>query len=513
MYNRRWLLIPVASFSFILLLTLGLFLSIGSHGTASSDTSSSTEIRGLEALNAAFIEVAKTVKPSVVNVSTTSVIKRPSRTGSRPGQEPFWDSGPFRDFFGDDFFRYFFREPESQRRTSLGSGVIVDKDGYILTNNHVLVGAGERVRADIEKMEIKVTLNDKREFDAKVVGRDPDTDVAVIRIDAKDLPAVKLGDSDELQVGEWVLAIGRPLGLSHTVTAGIVSATGRSNVLDTVTYQDFIQTDASINQGNSGGPLVNIRGEVIGINTAIATAAGIPGNIGIGFSIPVNMARGVMKQLIEKGKVVRGWLGIWLQEVDKDIAEKYGLEEPGGVLVIQASGPAKEAGLEQGDLIMEFDGEAVRDGSHMKNMVAAAGPDKTVKIKVIRDGKKKEFKVKLAERTSEAVAKMSPEEVTPREEEEWMGMTVQELTDELAQRLGYEDQRGVLVSGVDPDGPAAKAESPPRPGDLIQEIERQEIKNMDDYRQAVEKVKDRKSVLIRLQRGRGGPWYVVIKRD
>jgi len=496
---KKWLLIPVASVSFVLLLTLGLLLNLGIHGTASGEASPSGELRGLESLGAAFVRVAKEVTPSVVNVNTTSIIKR---RRAEPRLEPF-----FRDFFGEDFFRDFFWSPQSQRRTSLGSGVIVDKDGYILTNNHVVTGEGE---AHVD--EIKVILSDKREFDAELIGRDPDTDVAVIKIDAKDLPTAKLGNSEQLQVGEWVLAIGRPLGLSQTVTAGIVSATGRSDVLDTITYQDFIQTDASINRGNSGGPLVNIKGEVVGLNTAIATA-GAPGNIGIGFSIPINMAREVMDQLIKKGRVVRGWLGIQLQEVDRDIAEKYGLEEPTGVLIAAIiDDPAKEAGLESGDLIVEFDGETVRDGAHLKNLVAAAGPDKTVKVKVIRrNGKEKEFKIKLAERTEEVVARLGQGRV-PSEEEEWMGITVQELTDELAQRLGYEDQSGVLISDIDPEGPAARAENPPERGDLIQEIEHREIKNMDDYRQAIKETKDQESVMVRLRRTTGWTWYTVLKR-
>jgi serine protease Do len=498
---KKWLFIPVASVSFVLLLTLGLLLNLGTHGTASDETGSSAELRELVSLNSAFVKVAKDITQSVVNVNTTSVVER---SRAEPRFHPF-----FRDFFGEDFFREFRWSPRSQRRTSLGSGVIIDEDGYILTNNHVITGEGE---AHVD--EIKVILSDKREFDAELIGRDPDTDVAVIKIDAKDLPTAKLGDSEQLQVGEWVLAIGRPLGLSQTVTAGIVSATGRSNVLDTITYQDFIQTDASINRGNSGGPLVNIKGEVVGLNTAIATA-GAPGNIGIGFSIPINMAREVMDQLIKKGRVVRGWLGIQLQEVDGDIAEKYGLEEPSGVLIaLVIDDPAKEAGLEPGDLIIEFSGEAVRDGSHLKRLVAIAGPDKAVKLKVIRrSGKKKEFEVKLAERTEEVVAKLGRGGRTPSEkEEEWMGITVQELTDELAQQLGYEDQPGVLISDVDTEGPAAKAKNPPQRGDLIQEIEREEIKNMDDYRQAIEKVKDQKSILIRLRRATGVTWYVVLKK-
>jgi serine protease Do len=437
----------------------------------------------------------------VVNISSTS---RPKTSGRESRRDDLWERSPFRDFFGDDFFRYFFEEPRERTRVSLGSGVIVSKEGHILTNSHVVAGA------DI----IKVTLNDKQEFDAKVVGTDKATDVAVIKIDAKDLPAARLGNSDELQVGEWVLAIGNPFRLSHTVTAGIISATGRSDVR-IAEYEDFIQTDAAINPGNSGGPLVNIDGEVIGINTAIATSTGVPGNVGVGFAIPINMALNVMEQLIDKGQVVRGWLGVSLQDVTTDIAEKYGLDEPGGALIVSTSGPARKAGLEPGDLIIEFDGKTVRDVVHLKTIVAAIKPGDTIKVKVIRDNKEKSFSVKLAERTEKAIAELTGEEITPseKEEEEWLGMTVQELADELAQQLGYEGQQGVLVSEVDPDGPAAKVNDPPKRGDLIQEIERQEIKNMEDYREAIGKVKDQKSVLVRLRRAGGRTWYVVIKKE
>jgi len=497
LYKKR-LLISVISIVFALLLTSGLLLSISTDKAISGESSPTAELKGLEALSAAFVKVAKEVNPSVVNVSTKSTVKSPRRSN----QDDLWYRSPFREFFGDEFFRRFFEEPRERTRRSLGSGVIVSENGHILTNNHVVAGADE----------ITVSLSDKREFDAKLVGTDKDTDVAVIKIDAKNLPVVRLGNSDKLQVGEWVLAIGNPFRLSHTVTAGIVSATGRANV-NLATYEDFIQTDAAINPGNSGGPLVNIKGEVIGINTAIATAGGLPGNVGVGFAIPVNMALNVMEQLIDKGQVVRGWLGVNLQEVTKDLAEKYGLKEPRGVIATLTGGPARKAGLEPGDLIIEFNDEPVIDGVHLKNLVAAVKPDETVKVKIIRNGKEKEFEVKLGERTDEAMDELKGKEIAPAKEEEWLGMTVQELTDELAQRLEYEGQQGVLVTEVDPGGPAAKVEDPPKSGDLIQEIEKREIKNIDDYRQAIKAVKDQKSVLIRLRRSSGRTWYTVVKRE
>ncbi|MBM3213205.1 Do family serine endopeptidase, partial [Candidatus Poribacteria bacterium] len=390
--SKKSLIIPIASISVILLIAFGMLLFGGSNEANSKPTTTNTttinstevDLSGLRSLNAAFIKVAKEVNPSVVNISTKSEIKTPSRRSQSRRPDNEWD--PFRDFFGDEFFKRFFDTPQSQTKRSLGSGVIISEDGYILTNSHVVSDADE----------IKVTLDGKKEYDAKIIGADKDTDVAVIKIDANKLPFARLGDSDKLQVGEWVLAIGNPLRLSHTVTAGIISAIGRSNV-GLANYENFIQTDASINPGNSGGPLVNIEGEVIGINTAIATA-GTPGNIGIGFAIPINMAIEIKDQLTKKGKVTRGWLGIQLQDIDSDIAEKYGLKEAKGVLVAMVfdDSPAGKAGIKAGDLIIEFNGKNVEDGSHLKRLVASAGPNESVEVKVIRDKKERVFDVKLS---------------------------------------------------------------------------------------------------------------------
>jgi len=501
--DKRKLLISIASFSFVALLVLGLLLVAEPQKEAVGEVSAGSEITALESLSMAFTKVAETVTPSVVNISTTSVVKNSRSSRQR---SPFWDRDPLREFFGDDFFKFFEEPQKPSKRRSLGSGVIMSKDGYIVTNNHVVGNADE----------IKVTLSDNREFDAKLVGTDRDTDVAVIKIEAKDLPVAVPGNSGKLKVGEWVLAIGNPFGLEHSVTHGIVSAVGRSGMNITI-YEDFIQTDASINPGNSGGPLVNIKGKVIGINTAIATAGGVPGNVGVGFAIPIDMAEDVMQQLIDKGQVTRGWLGISFQPVDRDIADKYGLKEPVGALIVLIDDPAKKAGLKPGDLIMEFEGQKIQDGAHLKKIVAAVKPGQTVKMKIIRDGKEKEFKVTLSERTDEAVARLSGVEAPaiPSEAEEWMGLTVQELSEELAQRLGYEAQKGVIITDVAPEGPAAEAKDPPKPGDLIQEIEGQEIRDMANYRDATKKVKDQKSVLVRLQRAseRGRAWYVVLKKQ
>lgn len=492
---KKWLLIPVLPTSFVLLLTLGLFLGVFSQDMASGESSSVAGSEVLESLNAAFIEVAKIARPSVVNISATTTLKRSSRRRSRTPRSP-------RDFW--DFFE---RPPqeEQRKRDARGSGFIVREDGYILTNSHVIEGADK----------IKVILADEREFEAKLIGTDKETEVAVIKIEAEDLPTAVLGDSDKLQVGELVMAIGNPFALSHTVTNGIVSAIGRSGVLEAVTYQDFIQTDAAINPGNSGGPLVNIRGEVIGINTAIAlatTVSGMPirGNVGIGFAIPINMARDVMNQLIETGEVVRGYLGVQFQpgQISKDMAEKYGLDEPTGSLIAEVpDGPSKDAGLKQGDLILEFNGEAVKNNEHLQKLVAAARPGDIAKVKVIRNRKKKDFEVTLGERSKDLALRRQG--VVPEEQEEWRGIGVQELTGESAKQ--YEGKQGVLISSIDPESPVAQVDNPPQVGDLINEIDFEKIENMDDYKQAIEKIKDDEGAMIRLTRAGRVPWYVLAK--
>lgn len=508
MYNNRstnkWLLVSIGSLSFaILLLTIGLIFNSELYGTPSNESDTEAlkpELQILQTLNNAYVELAKMAIPSVVRITSETLPKRPS-IEPRQRRSPFQD--PF-DFFGDDFF-WFFGEPQRQTpRRGVGSGFIVDKEGYILTNNHVVQGADK----------IKVTLDDKREFEAKLIGTDPDTDVALIKINKDNLPVAKLGDSDKVRVGEIVIAIGSPFELNRTVTNGIISATGRSDVISSITYQDFIQTNAAINPGNSGGPLVNIRGEVIGINTAIATT-GVAGNVGVGFAIPINMARNIMDQLISGKKIVRGWLGVSLQEVTEDIANKYGLKEPKGALVAEVSGPAEEAGLKPGDLIIEFNGKDVKDGDSLKKMVAAQKPGEKIKVKAIRDGNEKTFTVTLGERTEEAIAKLTGRDTYGGEDtDQWLGLSVQELTPEIAQRFGYKDTRGVIITDVDPYGPAARVDNAPQRGDLILEIEGKSIKNMSDYRKAVEQFKNEKSVMIRLRRAStGATWYVVIKKE
>jgi serine protease Do len=341
----------------------------------------------------AFVEVTKATKPAVVNISTTKVI----RFREAP-LNPFFNDPFFRRFFGPDFFREF-GGPRERREQSLGSGVIVSHDGYIVTNNHVVEGASE----------IKVLVGDNREFTGKVVATDPRTDVAVVKISGRDLPLVPWGDSDRLQVGEWVLAIGNPFGLNQTVTAGIISATGRANV-GIADYEDFIQTDAAINPGNSGGALVNVRGELIGINTAIFSRSG--GYMGIGFAIPSNMARQVMEALVKQGKVTRGWLGVHMQPLTPELAKKFGLKEPQGLLVgdVSEGSPAAAAGIKRGDVILEFAGKKVEDPVHLRNEVAATEPGKRVPVKIWRNNKELILQVEIGELPKEVAMRSAPRE-------------------------------------------------------------------------------------------------------
>jgi serine protease Do len=419
-----------------------------------------------------FVELTKKLKPSVVNISTAKTVS-PQRNAQRPrnpfGQDPF-----------DDFFNRFFDVPQhSFKQRSLGSGFIISNDGYILTNNHVVGGADE----------IKVKLSDGREFKATVKGTDEKLDLAVLKIEVKGaLPVAELGDSDATQVGEWVMAIGNPFGLSQTVTAGIVSATGR--VIGSGPYDDYIQTDASINPGNSGGPLFNAQGKVVGINTAI-----IQGGQGIGFAIPINMAKVVLPQLEEKGKVTRGWLGVAIQPVTPELAKSFGVEGEKGALVadVTKESPADKAGLKSGDIIMEFDGKQILEMNSLPRFVAATPVGKKVKLKFLRNGKQEEAAVTI-ERLKEG-----EESVAPAAVEDRLGITVKELSAELAAQLRIKETKGVVVVAVKPDGIAEEAGI--TSGDLIKEINGDRINSMDDYNKAVSAHKKGNIMRLLLRRG------------
>jgi len=419
----------------------------------------------------------------VVNVSTVQVRKAAE---SMPG--PFNEEGPFKDFW-ERFFGG--RIPGGrQRQNSLGSGFIIDRDGTILTNYHVVDGA--------EKIVIK--LSDGKNFDAKVIGRDPKTDIAVVKIDAgRDLPAVKLGDSDQLEVGEWVLAIGNPFGLDHTVTSGIVSAKGRN--IGTGPYDNFIQTDASINPGNSGGPLINMRGEVIGINTAIFSQTG--GNIGIGFAIPTNLVKDLLPQLRDKGKVVRGYLGAVVQRITPELAQTLDLKSSRGALISETldNGPAARAGIRAGDVIVEFNGQEVKDSADLPVKVAKIKPGEMVQVKIIRDAKAVTLPVTIGELTEQ--------EVTADAGKDDLGLAVEAVTPDIARSLGLERAEGVIVTAVEPGSAADEAGL--QRGDLIKQINRRPVRGLGDYDRAMAQLQKGKSILLLVQRGEGS-LFLALKR-
>ncbi|MGD1076422.1 MAG: DegQ family serine endoprotease [Thermodesulfovibrionales bacterium] len=458
---------------FVIILMLSLLgIGIGSQSGCEKKQGGGTEVIGFPQ---SFADLAAKVKPAVVNISTTTTVKVPGN--------------PFRQFFGPegekpfgDFFHRFFGDiPDRElKQQSLGSGFIIDKEGYIVTNNHVVEGSDD----------IKVKLADGREFKAKVTGRDKKTDLALIKISSlfKDLPTLALGDSEKMRVGDWVLAIGNPFGLEHTVTQGIISATGR--VIGSGPYDNFLQTDAPINPGNSGGPLVNLKGDVIGINTAI-----IATGQGIGFAIPSKLAQSVISQLKDKGKVVRGWIGVSIQSVTPEIAQTFGLKEPKGALVgdVVAGGPAEAAGIKRGDIILSFDGKDIQDSSHLPTIVAGTPVGKTVDVKVMRDGKEMDLKVSVAELTDE---RMTSQGHMP---EGGLGIAVDDINPRWRDHYGLKDTIGVVVTGVDSGSPADDAGI--QAGDIIKEINRKPVKNLKDYDSAMQAVQPGKPILFLMKRG------------
>ena len=440
-----------------------------------------------------FSPVVKKVTPSVVQVYVSSKPKRSSGPESPFPEHPF-----FRRFFGEEFDspgRNPGRGFRAPRQQGMGSGVIVTKDGYILTNNHVVDGADE----------VKVSLPDEREFTAKVVGKDPKSDIAVLKIDGKDLPAIEIANSENIEVGDLVLAVGNPFGVGQTVTMGMVSATGRGNLgLD---YEDFIQTDAAINPGNSGGALVDAEGRLIGINTAILSRSG--GNQGIGFAVPVNLARIVMESLIKDGRVVRGFMGVNIQDVTPRLAKEFDLKDDfSGVIIadVTANSPAQKAGLQSGDIVVEFNGKAVRDSRHLKLQVAQTAPGTKVPVKVLRDGRTRTMEVAVRELPGTEVAARD-RNASDASADTLDGVTVDDLSETLrAQFKIPANVQGAVVTDVVPDSPAYEAGV--RPGDVIQEIGRKPVKSADEAVRLSETQKD-KSVLLRVW-SNGISRYVVV---
>ena len=435
-----------------------------------------------------FADLAEEMKPAVVNISTTQTVKT---GGVYQFRTPFKGS-PFEKFFGEDeFFKRFFGDmPEREfKKKSLGSGFIISKDGYIFTNYHVIDKAEE----------ILVKLSDEKEFEAKVIGRDKNTDIALLKIEPENsLPVVTLGVSEDLRVGDWVVAIGNPFGLSQTVTAGIVSAKGR--VIGAGPYDNFIQTDASINPGNSGGPLFNLDGKVVGINTAI-----IARGQGIGFAIPIDMAKQILPQLKTEGKVVRGWLGVSVQSITEEIANNLNLKTREGALVsdVYEDDPADKAGIKTGDVIVEIDGKKIKDTHELLRAVAAIPVDKKITVKVLRNGDTKKFVVKVTERTEEKTLAKA------KKGDEYFGMTVQEITPEIAEHLGLPGTTGVIVAEVKADGPAKEAGI--QENDIVLQVNKTRISDLESYVDIMSKVSSNKSVLVLIKRGRS-QFYVVIRQ-
>ena len=424
------------------------------------------QVKVAEDLSAAFEHVADLVKPCVVSISSVKRVKPafPSERSPEPHR-----GAPFGGPFGDDLFQRFFRQQIARggfEQRGLGSGVVISEEGHIVTNNHVVDGADE----------VQVILPNKRKYKARVVGTDARSDLAVLQIEAPGLRPAKLGDSDRVRAGEWVVAIGHPFGLSHTITAGIVSAKGRANV-GVADYEDFIQTDAAINPGNSGGPLVNLKGEVIGINTAIFSRSG--GYMGIGFAIPSNMVKSVIDSLISRGKVVRGYLGVVIQELNEKLAKSFGYDGTQGVLVgdVQPGGPADKAGIERGDIIERLNGERIKDMQQLRSAVAKVAPGKKAMVEVFRNSEHKTLEVAVGELES-GLAKAGERDFSSD-----LGMATANLTPDMAGRLGLGHARGVLVTSVDPFGPAAHAGI--RVNDVIVAVEGKSVKNVSEFRDAI----------------------------
>lgn len=458
--NIKYIMLKTIIFSFLVISLISPTIS-----EAKSVDKNSVEI--LSKISDAMSLVAERVKPAVVNISTSRTVKTP--------RLPFFDDPLFRRFFGDPHY-------QKRKVTNLGSGVIATSDGYILTNNHVIEGAED----------ILVKLLDGKEYKGKVIGTDSRTDIAIIKIDEKNLPTIPWGDSDKLKVGELVLAVGNPYGLSQTITMGVISALGRSGIGIT-DYEDFIQTDAAINPGNSGGALVNIRGELIGINTAIFSTSG--GYQGIGFAIPSNMVKNVMDNIINQGRVVRGWLGVNIQPLTPQLAKQFGLKDESGVLLVDVieGSPADKGGLKRGDVVVEYDKKKIENPFQFRNLVAATKPGKTVEIKVIRDGKTMTLKATIEELPTELQV-FSPSEF----DNALKGVHVQELTEDLLRRFGITKKiHGVVINNIEEESPA---QGILMRGDIIMEINRKTVTNVKEYLEIASKIEKTQDVLLLIVR-------------
>jgi serine protease Do len=463
------------------------------------------DIAMLERSGKAFTSVVKKAGPAVVYIGVEKTVKGPD---SKQMDELF-DNPFLRRFFGDQFEQFQQQQPQRQQRQprrmpkqeGAGSGFIITSDGLILTNNHVV--------EDADKITVK--LADKREFIAKVIGTDPQSDVALIKIEANNLPILPLGDSNQLEVGEWVIAIGSPFELSQTVTVGVVSAKGR-NRMGINDYENFIQTDAAINPGNSGGPLLNIKGQAVGINTAIFSRTG--GYMGIGFAIPVNMAKSVEEQLRSHGKVVRGWLGLIIQDMDENLAQSFGAgKTEGGILVseITPGSPAEKAGLKQGDIVLSLNGSKLADVTDLRNRIAMTAPGSSITLEIVRDGHNEQVSVVIAEQPSDfsESVKNKIKQLSGSVLDK-LGLTLKELTPDLAEQFGYSKGQGVIVAEVEEGSPAGNVGI--EPGQLIEEVNKIRVHSLAELKDALKKGGDSKQVLLRVRSGEYSK-YVALKYE
>ncbi len=465
-----------------------MFFISSSYAKSSVDSDSAI----LEQSSKAIVNIVKQAKPAVVHIK----VEKTTTKGGGSSQIP-------EEMFNHPFFEHFFGPLPRQmprreyKQQGLGSGFIINENGLILTNNHVVEEADS----------IQVTLSDNRQFDAKVIGTDPQSDVALIKIeDPANLPVLSLGDSGALEVGEWVIAIGNPFGLTQTVTVGVVSATGRSSI-GINEYENFIQTDAAINPGNSGGPLLNGKGEVVGINTALFSKTG--GYMGIGFAIPINMAKAIEQQLQKNGKVTRGWLGVVIQDVNEDLAESFGLKSANGILVseVQANSPASAAGLAQGDVILQLNEVVLEDVSDLRNRVAMLEPGSKAVLLIIRDGREKKVQVTIGEQPAD----FSKRGMNPMTGDSGMlekfGLALQELTPELSEKFEYKKDSGLIISDVAEGSPAESAGL--KPGYLIEEVNRVKTGNFEELRRALKGAGDMQKILLRVRSGSYSTYIVL----
>lgn len=483
-------------FLFVLIITLLVGYTIGKKGQIFTDKKTTTPYtyniqipKSLKGEDSAFSDIVKVISPLVVNISTSKTVSKK-------------DSAPFSEFFDGSLQDFFdpFTMPKKWKEESLGSGVLVSSNGYIITNNHVVEKADE----------IKVTLYDQQNYKGKIIGIDPKTDIAIIKISADDLPEINWGNSDELQVGEFVLAFGNPFSLGHTVTMGIVSAMGRAN-MGIADYEDFIQTDAAINPGNSGGPLVNVKGELIGINTAIFSRTG--GYQGIGFAVPSNMAKSVMTQLIKDGKVTRGWLGVTIQNFTPELVKEFGLKKLAGALVTDVfkGSPAEIAGIQRGDVILKVNGKDIRNVESLRNMVSQSKVGKSINLKIIRNRKSLKIKVRIDEFPQEIAKSVpaGPQDKFRNDENTLAGFSVMDLTRDIARQLDLSrNEKGVVIVRVKPY--SAAEDGGLKKGDLIQEINKKKVLDLDYFNRITGNLREGDTVLLFINRG-GNKFYVTLK--